>query len=156
MEYSRATERKHKYECPVEWKKPVEDHENCYFCLYKHGESIGSTTMVKPVLRQKTVKSNEKPAKINTKPDEMNEKLDEMLKCVDSFRSSFCYVCARFVAEVEKQYKITDGIKKSYVYCFARDIIQDGYRPGKIRFSMRTTQDESHPKNGPIDYDRSI
>ena len=51
MQCSITTKKKHKFECPAEWKTPDDDHENCYFCLYTQGKSTDSSSMVKPVLR---------------------------------------------------------------------------------------------------------
>lgn len=140
MEYCRATERKHKYESPAEWLAPRDDHKDCYFCLFKNGQSSG-TTMIKPVLKPKItdeliIKITREPnemRKIKKKPNKMRtEKLDKP-ECVE-YRNCFCYVCGHFVEDINRRYKINGGIEKYYLYCFSKDIQSGYHRPGKISF----------------------
>lgn len=52
-------QRKHKFALPAEWKKPDEDHKNCYFCLHQQIQNVDSSTMIQPVFRSLKDKANQ-------------------------------------------------------------------------------------------------
>lgn len=49
MQLSRAINGKHKFERPAVWRKPDEEHKNCYFC--HPDQEVDTSTMTGPVYR---------------------------------------------------------------------------------------------------------
>ena len=47
-------------------------------------------------------------------------------------RNAFCLVCGEFTKEFVRRLRINESIKMNYLYCFAKDIVQDDHVPGEI------------------------